>query len=110
MKGLWFLSFIALAVVGCQSDLDIPARMEAVVVEGKVFNIPQGAIASDHPATPQEIAYFKKSGVSDCQEGDITWEMPEAQQAVGDAIAKGDAKVHSRLAKEGLIGCAHPLR
>ena len=94
---------------GCGVHDTVPARSNIVVVEGKRFAVPQGAIVSDHIATKREIDFFKRSGVDSCKQGDITWEMPEAQKRIGKAIASGDGTAHKKLAEAGLIGCASAL-
>jgi len=99
---------VGVAVLALMQGCTTPkpqGRTQTVVVEGKRFVIPQGAIAADHLATAREADFFVRSGVAQCRKGDLTWEMPQAQQRVGKAIAQGDAKTHQALAKEGLIGC-----
>ena len=101
------LATAAVALAACTHETQ-PARHTTVIVEGKRFSVPQGAIASDHLATEREIAFFTRSGVKGCTKGGITWEMPDAQRSIGDAIAQGDATVHAKLAEAGKIGCASP--
>jgi len=100
-----------LLTVGCttQPDFD-PKTTEVEAVDGKLFNIPAGAIPSPHIATKKEIDFFKKSGVENCQYGDILWEAPSAQKRIDEAIQTGNADIHKTLAKEGKIGCASPTK
>jgi hypothetical protein len=106
---LWILA--ALAVTGCtgQPAFD-PNTTEVQAVDGKLFNVPSGAIPSPHLATKKEIDFFKKSGVANCHYGDILWEAPSVQQRIDDAIRTGNPDLHKVLAKEGKIGCASPLK
>jgi hypothetical protein len=106
---LWILGI--LAVNGCmeQPTFD-PTTTEVQAVDGKLFNVPTGAIPSPHIATKKEVDFFKKSGVENCHYGDILWEAPSVQQRIDDAIKTGNPNIHKALAKEGKIGCTSPLK
>jgi len=112
MKKYIFGSAVAmLLLVGCDGATPFDATvLKSVNIDNKTFNIPSGAIASPHIANKKEIDFFKKSGVSDCNYGDITWEAPSASQLIAQAIKDGDSTIHAKLAKEGKIGCTSPVR
>jgi hypothetical protein len=111
MKKYIFSSIALLVLIGCDKATPFdPTQLTSVVVDNKTFNIPSGAIASPHIANKKEIDFFKKSGVSNCQYGDITWEAPSASQMIAKAIKNGDSTIHAKLAKEGKIGCATPIK
>ena len=47
--------------------------------------------------------------MSNCKEGDITWEEEKAIDEMNAAIGKGDKEIYYRLVKQGRIGCASPI-
>jgi len=111
MKKLIFLAITGMFVSGCTTtEMLDTANMVSVAVDGKTFNIPSGAIPSPHLATPVEVDFFKRSGVSECKEGDIIWEAASVKDEVSNAIKNGDASIHQDLAKAGKIGCASPIK
>jgi len=110
MKKTVLLILGAFVVSGCMGQPEFnPNTTEVHVVDGKLFNVPTGAIPSPHAATQKEINFFKKSGVKNCHYGDILWEAPSAQRRIDEAIKTGNPDIHKTLAKEGKIGCASPL-
>ena len=111
MKKTTLLIMGAFVVSGCMGQPEFnPNTTEVQAVDGKLFNVPAGAIPSPHIATKKEIDFFKRSGVEKCQYGDILWEAPSAQQRIDEAIKTGNADIHKVLAKEGKIGCASPTK
>ncbi len=111
MKKLITLSILALLAVGCttQPKFD-PAVTETVVIDGKTFNIPKGATPSPHLATKKEIEFYKKSGVSNCKQGDVIWDAEDSKAQIAKAIESGNPEIHKELAQKGLIGCASPVK
>jgi hypothetical protein len=111
MKRKVYMVAAGLLLAGCatQPDFD-PSVTEVQSVDGKLFNVPKGAIPSPHVATKKEIRYFTKSGVAECHDGDILWEAPSAQRRIDEAIKTGNTDIHKTLAKEGTIGCASPTK
>jgi len=101
-----------LGLVGCSSSAENVDQniKKQVIVDGKKFSIPSGAIPSPHLASTVEVNFFKKSGVSECKEGDITWEAASVKGEVANAIKNGDASIHKDLVKAGKIGCASPIK
>ncbi len=111
MKKNIVLIMSAFLAVGCMNQPQFdPTRPVVQSVDGKLFKIPSGAIPSPHIATKKEIDFFKKSGVENCQYGDILWEAPSTQKRIDEAIQTGNADIHKTLAKEGKIGCASPTK
>ena len=110
MKKTTLFIIAALWTAGCttQPTFD-PNVTEVKVIDGKKFNIPQGATASPHIATKKEVEFYKKSGVADCKQGDVLWDENGARAQIAKAIESGNPEIHKELAKEGKIGCASPL-
>jgi len=48
--------------------------------------------------------------LTECKNGDITWEEESAKEEMGVAISKGDKGIYKKLAKENRIGCASPIK
>jgi PBP1b-binding outer membrane lipoprotein LpoB len=100
-----------LLMAGCstnQPSFD-PTNTAVEVVDGKSYNIPQGAQPSPY-VDAKVIAFYQKIGLTECKEGDITWEEKGAKDEMAVAIAKGDRGIYKKLAKQGRIGCASPLK
>ena len=104
------LALAGLLMLGCSSTQpSFDAGNTAVeVVEGKSYNIPVGAHPSPY-VDAKVIKFYQKIGLTECQEGDITWEEEKAKEEMNVAISKGDRSVYKKLAKEGRIGCASPI-
>ena len=99
-----------LLIAGCstnQPSFD-PSNTVVEVVKGKSYNIPQGAHPSPY-VDAKVIKFYQKIGLTDCKDGDITWEEEKAKDEMGIAISKGDRSIYKKLAKEGRIGCASPI-
>ena len=111
MKKTVLLAAGVLALNGCMGQPEFnPNTTEVQAVDGKLFNVPTGAIPSSHIASKREVDFFKRSGVENCQYGDILWEAPSAQKRIDEAIKMGNPDIHKKLAKEGKIGCASPTK
>ena len=114
MTKIKFISAAGLALLlmtGCttnQPSFD-PTDTAVEVVDGKSYNIPKGAHASPYVDT-KVIKFYQKIGLTECKEGDITWEEEKAKEEMGVAIGKGDKSIYAKLAKEGRIGCASPIK
>lgn len=112
MKTVTAIAAVALLIAGCaqtEPKFD-PAVTSVQTIDGKKFNIPEGAKPSPHLATKKEIEFYKKSGVSDCKQGDVLWDARDAQAKIAKAIKEGNPNIHKELAQKGLIGCAHPVK
>ena len=113
MTKIKFISAASLALLlmtGCSTNQpSFDSSNTAVeVVDGKSYNIPQGAHASPYVG-PRTIKFYQKIGLTECKEGDITWEEEKAKEEMGVAISNGDKSIYAKLAKEGRIGCASPI-
>jgi len=103
--------FALLLMVGCttnQPSFD-PTDTAVEVVDGKSYNIPKGAHPSPY-VDAKVIKFYQKVGLTECKEGDITWEEEKAKEEINVAIGKGDRSIHKKLAKEGRIGCVSPIK
>jgi PBP1b-binding outer membrane lipoprotein LpoB len=104
------LTSTLILMAGCsttQPSFD-PKNTKVEVVNGKSYNIPVGAHSSPY-VNAEVITFYQEIGLSECKQGDITWEENKAKDEMGEAISKGDKSIYKKLAKEGLIGCASPI-
>ena len=95
---------------GCMKNQPVfdPSKTELRVIEGKSYNIPVGANLSPY-VDAKVIKFYKEIGLTECKDGDITWEEVNAKNEMSIAIKNGDKEIYHRLAKKGLIGCASPI-
>ncbi len=103
--------FALLLMTGCatnQPSFD-PSDTAVEVVDGKSYNIPKGAHPSPY-VDAKVIKFYQKVGLTECKEGDITWEEEKAKEEMNVAIGKGDRSIYKKLAKEGRIGCSSPIK
>ena len=111
MKLISAAGFALLLMTGCstnQPSFD-PADTAVEVVDGKSYNIPKGAHPSPY-VDAKVIAFYQKIGLTECSEGDITWEEEKAKEEMNVAIGKGDRSIYKKLADQGRIGCASPIK
>jgi len=114
MTKIKFISAATLALLlmtGCttnQPSFD-PGDTAVEVVDGQSYNIPKGAHSSPY-VDAKVIKFYQKIGLTECKEGDITWEEEKAKEEMNVAISKGDKGIYKKLAKEGRIGCASPVK
>ena len=114
MKKISILPLLGLTgflVLGCSSNQPAfdPSDTTVQSVKGKSYNIPKGAAPSPY-VDDEVIKFYNEIGLSECKKGDITWEEEKAKEEMGVAISKGDKGIYKKLAKEGRIGCATPLK
>jgi hypothetical protein len=114
MNKTTLISTLALAgsfLLGCSSTQPSfdAANIAVETVEGKSYNIPVGAHASPY-VDEKVIKFYQKIGLTECKEGDITWEEEKAKDEMAVAISKGDRSIYKKLADQGRIGCASPLK
>lgn len=113
MEALKFISTATLALIvlsGCAKSQPVfdSKHTEVKIVNGKSYKIPYGASPSPYVDT-KVIKFYQTLGLSDCKEGDITWEEEKAKDEMNAAIRNGDKNIYRKLAKEGRIGCASPF-
>ena len=114
MKKISILSLLGVTgflVLGCSSNQPVfdSSNTTVQVVNGKSYNIPKGANPSPY-VDDKVIAFYQKIGLTECKNGDITWEEEKAKEEMGVAISKGDKSIYKKLAKENRIGCASPIK
>ena len=107
---------MSLLMVGCMESPTVSMdKMQVVKLEnGKSYKIPVGAVYTKDAVTPQAINFYKVMGVSNCKNGDITWEDPVIADRI-NKIMRGGTKqegitMYVEAAKEGTIGCSSPLK
>jgi asparagine synthetase B (glutamine-hydrolysing) len=100
-----------LFIAGCSTNQPSFDSSNTVVevVNGKSYNIPQGAHPSPY-VDAKVIKFYQKIGLTECKEGDITWEEEKAKEEMGVAISNGDRSIYKKLADQGRIGCASPIK
>ena len=105
------LGLTGFLILGCSSAQPSFDASNTTVksVNGKSYNIPVGAVVSPY-VDVKVIAFYNKIGLSECKNGDITWEEISAKDEMNTAIGKGDKGVYKKLADQGRIGCASPLK
>lgn len=106
---------MAFLIMGCMESSTVSMdNMHIVKLEnGKSYKIPVGAVYTKDAVTPQAINFYKVMGVSNCKNGDITWEDPVIADRINKIMRSGTKqegiKLYVEAAKEGTIGCSSPL-
>ncbi len=105
----------ALFVVGCSTQEPSVAVPNKVVKlsDGKYYSVPVGSSYTQEAVSAKVIKRYQEFGVSDCQEGDITWEDQKVANAINKVMREGSKSegldIYRKAAGEGKIGCASPL-
>ena len=105
----------ALVFVGCTNTQPSPDLSKTVIktIGEKHYSIPEGTTSSNYVVDSKVIKRYQEFGVSDCQEGDITWEDQTTADAVNEVMRNGKKEegmaIYKKAASEGKIGCASPL-
>ncbi len=106
----------ALVFVGCTDNQPTPdlSKTEIKTINGKHYSIPQGTNPSNYAVDDKVIKRFQAFGITDCKEGDVTWEDYQTANAINEVMRDGDKKskgiaIYKKAASEGRIGCASPL-
>ena len=106
----------SLLFMGCTSNQPSfdPSNKEIKTVDGKHYMVPAGASVSSYAVDGKVIKRFQEFGVSDCQEGDITWEDQKIADDINAIMRRNANKsegiaIYRKAASEGKIGCASPL-
>jgi hypothetical protein len=114
-KFKYTLSLIAASslFMGCstaQPAFDPNDTMVVKSIDGKSYTIPKGTNHTREAVTPKAIEFYKKIGVSDCKEGDITWEEKHTAEAINSILRSGTKEegiaLYKKAASEGKVGCA----
>ena len=115
LKIMMIASLGSLLFIGCTSNQPSfdPSNKEIKTVDGKHYMVPAGASASSYAVSSKVIKRYQEFGVSDCQDGDITWEDQETADAINAVMRNGNKSeglaIYRKAASEGKIGCASPL-
>ncbi len=115
LKIMMLASLGSLLFIGCTSNQPSfdPSNKEIKTVDGKHYMVPAGASASSYAVSSKVIKRYQEFGVSDCQDGDITWEDQETADAINAVMRNGNKSeglaIYRKAASEGKIGCASPL-
>jgi len=105
----------SLLFIGCTSNQPSfdPSNKEIKTVDGKHYSVPYGTSTSSYAVSSKVIKRFQEFGVSDCQDGDITWEDQKTADAINAVMRNGNKSegitIYHKAASEGKIGCASPL-
>lgn len=104
-----------LLFIGCTSNQPSfdPSNKEIKTVDGKHYSVPYGTSTSNYAVSSKVIKRYQEFGVSDCQDGDITWEDQKTADAINAVMRNGNKSeglaIYRKAASEGKIGCASPL-
>jgi len=106
---------ISLLLVGCMGSPTVSKeKMQIVKLEdGKSYKVPVGSVYTKGAVTPQMIQFYKTWGVSNCKNGDITWEDPSIANKINKIMRGGTREegitMYVEAAEKGQIGCSSPL-
>jgi len=107
---------ISFLMIGCMQSPSVDKKSMHTVklADGHSYSVPVGAIYTKAPVTPQAIQFYTVMGVSDCKNGDITWEAPGVANRI-NKIMRGGTKqegitMYVEAAKNEEIGCASPIK
>lgn len=106
---------LVLLLIGCTNNQPLPDqnKKELKTIDGKHYMVPVGATASSYAVNSKVIKRYQEFGVSNCNEGDVTWEDYQTANAVNDVMRNGKKEegiaIYKKAASEGRIGCASPL-
>jgi hypothetical protein len=115
LKFIMAASLASLLFIGCTSNQPSfdTSKKEIKTVDGKHYMVPAGASASNYALDSKVIKRFQEFGVSDCKDGDITWEDRKTADAINAVMRNGNKSegiaIYQKAASEGKIGCASPL-
>lgn len=107
---------ISLLMVGCMGtpSVEKPSMKTVKLANGHSYSVPEGAVYTQAPVTPQAIQFFTVMGVSNCKNGDITWEDPSIADRINKIMRSGTKQegieMYVNAAKAGEIGCASPFK
>ena len=63
--------------------------MVVQTIDGKSYTIPKGTSHTREAVTPKAIKFYKKIGVDNCKDGDITWEEEKTAEAINNILRSG---------------------
>jgi len=79
----------------------------------KYYLVPANTSSPSSAVDDKVIPFYHKIGVAECQKGDITWEELKTADRINAIMRNGSKEegiaLYKKAAKEGKVGCAHPL-
>ena len=113
LKYTFLLTLTSSLFVGCTSTGPSFNTNDTVVVktiDGKSYTIPKGTNHTREAVTPKVIKRYTEFGVSNCKDGDITWEEEAFAESINNIMRNGTKEdgiaLYRKAASEGKIGCA----
>ena len=113
LKYILLLTLTSSLFVGCantQPTFNTNDTMVVKTIDGKSYTIPKGTSHTREAVTPKAIKFYKEIGVSNCKDGDITWEEEKTAEAINNILRSGTKEdgiaLYRKAANEGKIGCA----
>jgi len=104
---------LSLFFVGCSStqpEFNPNDTMTVKTINGEMYTIPKGTTHTREAVTLKVISFYKKIGVSDCHEGDITWEEIKTSEMINSILRNATKEegiaLYKKAASERKIGCA----
>jgi len=104
-----------LGMVGCAStEAAVEPMIQTVkLADGKQYNVPINATYTQKAVTPKAIKFYQGLGVTECADGDITWEDKAVADKINKIMRTGSKDegiaLYKQAAKNGSIGCSSPL-
>jgi len=112
-KFTFLLAATSSLFVGCtgtEPTFNTNDTMVVKSIDGKSYTIPKGTSHTREAVTPKAIKFYQEIGVSNCKEGDITWEEEKTAEAINNILRSGTKEegiaLYRKAASEGKIGCA----
>ena len=113
LKYTLLLTLTSSLFVGCTSTeptFNTNDTMVVKTIDGKSYTIPKGTSHTREAVTPKAIKFYKKIGVSNCKDGDITWEEEAFSESINSIMRNGIKEdgiaLYRKAASEGKVGCA----
>jgi len=113
LKYTLLLTLTSSLFVGCTSTgptFNINDTMVVKTIDGKSYTIPKGTSHTREAVTPKAIKFYKKIGVNNCKDGDITWEEESFAESINSIMRNGTKEdgiaLYREAASEGKVGCA----
>ena len=108
---------IAFLFIGCNSTSQPqfdPNKLEVKNVDEKQYKVPANTSIGTQALEDQKvIKFYHDIGLSNCKEGDVTWETYETADAVNMVMRSGSKtggkEIYVKAVSEGKVGCASPL-
>ena len=113
LKYTLLLTLTSTLFIGCTNTepvLNMNDTMVVKTLDGKSYTIPKGTSHTREAVTPEVINRYTEFGVSNCKDGDITWEEEAFAESINNIMRSGTKEngiaLYRKAAIEGKIGCA----